>query len=65
MNVNDHDALKHAISERDVVLRRRLESRRTRSPPSLTTLNYLYAHMISGNDALDDSVRIPLFRSGA
>jgi hypothetical protein len=65
MNVNHHDALKHAISERDAVLRRRLEARRTRSPPSLTTLNDLYAHMISGNDALDDSVRIPLFRSGA
>jgi hypothetical protein len=58
MNVNDHDALKHAILERDTVLRRRLEARRTRSPLSLTTFNDLYAHMISGNDALDDSVRI-------
>jgi hypothetical protein len=49
MRINYHDIVKHAIADREIELRRMLEARRTREPPSSLTLNDLYTYMINGN----------------
>jgi hypothetical protein len=49
MRINHHDIVKHAIADREIELRRMLEARRTREPPSSLTLNDLYTYMINGN----------------
>jgi hypothetical protein len=58
MRINHHDIVKCVIADLEIELRRMLEARRTREPPSSPTLNDLCAYMISGNDALEDNVRI-------